>query len=201
MASFSLLISLDRAEAPSIGDVSALLAMDRTTLTANLKPLERRGLVKVTVDEEDKRCRRLRSTPAGRALLVEAVPLSKRHRRRPRASSPVRPRSCAKFSAPFPDGYFLRRLGRLPLASVTLTRKPLRGLRHVQRELGPDRGAMAHLPMGLHHRRPSRSLCSQRQLLKDVWLSFLPSTKDQHYYARQWFGRINLSVVGRAGKD
>ena len=52
--------------------------MDRTTLTANLKPLERRGLVKVTVDEEDKRSRRLRLTPAGRALLVEAVPLWKR---------------------------------------------------------------------------------------------------------------------------
>ena len=44
---FSLLMSLNREEAPSIGSVSALLAMDRTTLTANLKPLERRGLVKV----------------------------------------------------------------------------------------------------------------------------------------------------------
>ena len=42
---FSLLMSLNRPEPPSIGSVSALLAMDRTTLTANLKPLERRGLV------------------------------------------------------------------------------------------------------------------------------------------------------------
>jgi hypothetical protein len=36
-------MSLNREEAPSIGSVSALLPMDRTTLTANLKPLERRG--------------------------------------------------------------------------------------------------------------------------------------------------------------
>jgi DNA-binding MarR family transcriptional regulator len=44
---FSLLMSLNRPEAARIGDVSALLAMDRTTLTANLKPLERRGLVTI----------------------------------------------------------------------------------------------------------------------------------------------------------
>ena len=43
-------MSLNREDAPSIGNVSALLAMDRTTLTANLKPLERRGLVKVSID-------------------------------------------------------------------------------------------------------------------------------------------------------
>ena len=47
---FSLLMSLNREEAPSMGSVSALLAMDRTTLTANLKPLERRGLVTVNPD-------------------------------------------------------------------------------------------------------------------------------------------------------
>ena len=40
--------------------------MDRTTLTANLKPLERRGLLKVAVDKEDKRARRLLITAAGR---------------------------------------------------------------------------------------------------------------------------------------
>ena len=75
---FSLLMSLNRAGAPSIGAVAALLAMDRTTLTANLKPLERRGLVKVTVDDADRRSRRLTLTPAGRALLVAAVPVWKR---------------------------------------------------------------------------------------------------------------------------
>jgi len=72
---FSLLMSLNRPEAASIGGVSTLLAMDRTTLTANLKPLERRGLVTVSVDCADKRSRRLTLTPPGRALLVAALPV------------------------------------------------------------------------------------------------------------------------------
>ena len=75
---FSLLMSLNRPEPPSIGDVSALLAMDRTTLTANLKPLARRGLVTVSVDEADKRSRRLTLTSAGHALLAAAFPVWKK---------------------------------------------------------------------------------------------------------------------------
>jgi DNA-binding MarR family transcriptional regulator len=72
---FSLLMSLNRPEPPVMGQVSALLAMDRTTLTASLKPLERRGLLRVAVDETDRRSRRLVLTPAGRRLLVKAVPI------------------------------------------------------------------------------------------------------------------------------
>ena len=75
---FSLLISLNRPEPASIGNVSALLAMDRTTLTANLKPLERRGLLTVTVDDADKRTHRLALTPSGQTLLVDAVPVWRR---------------------------------------------------------------------------------------------------------------------------
>ncbi|MFZ1896499.1 MAG: MarR family transcriptional regulator [Rhodoplanes sp.] len=75
---FSLLMSLNRPEPANMGSVAALLAMDRTTLTANLKPLARRGLVKVTVDKEDRRSRRLTLTPAGRALLIAAVPVWKK---------------------------------------------------------------------------------------------------------------------------
>ena len=75
---FSLLMSLNRPEPPSIGSVAHLLAMDRTTLTANLKPLERRGLVTITVDEADKRSRRMALTSAGRSLLAAAVPIWKR---------------------------------------------------------------------------------------------------------------------------
>lgn len=72
---FSLLMSLNRPEPPTIGAVAELLAMDRTTLTAALKPLERRGLVKVSVDKKDKRSRRLTITAPGRALLTRAFPL------------------------------------------------------------------------------------------------------------------------------
>jgi DNA-binding MarR family transcriptional regulator len=75
---FSLLMSLNRPKPPSIGSVAALLAMDRTTLTANLKPLERRGLVTVSVDEKDRRNRLMTLTPAGRALLASAVPVWER---------------------------------------------------------------------------------------------------------------------------
>ncbi|WP_315834652.1 MarR family winged helix-turn-helix transcriptional regulator [Bradyrhizobium prioriisuperbiae] len=72
---FSLLTSLNRAIPPSIGSVAALLAMDRTTLTANLKPLERRGLVQTAVDPADRRGRLLTLTKAGRLLLQSAVPI------------------------------------------------------------------------------------------------------------------------------
>src|SRR6478752_10651576 len=47
---FSLLMSLNRPEPPPMGPVAELLAIDRTTLTAALKPLERRGLVKIASD-------------------------------------------------------------------------------------------------------------------------------------------------------
>jgi DNA-binding MarR family transcriptional regulator len=75
---FSLLMSLNRAEPATIGSVAALLAMDRTTLTAALKPLERRGLVEVTIDPADRRSRRLTLTAAGHALLIAAVPVWRR---------------------------------------------------------------------------------------------------------------------------
>src|SRR5215813_7308543 len=79
---FSLLTSLNRAEPPTIGAVANLLALDRTTLTANLKPLERRGLVKVAVDPHDRRSRRLILTAAGRASLAAAAPIWKREHAR-----------------------------------------------------------------------------------------------------------------------
>jgi DNA-binding MarR family transcriptional regulator len=72
---FSLMVSLNRPEPPSMGSVASLLAMDRTTLTAALKPLERRGLVKVDMNPDDKRSRLLTLTQEGRALLARAVPI------------------------------------------------------------------------------------------------------------------------------
>jgi DNA-binding MarR family transcriptional regulator len=71
---FSLLMSLNRPEPPGMASVSSLLGMDRTTLTAALKPLERRGLVKIARDSSDRRGRRLSLTPEGKTLLASAVP-------------------------------------------------------------------------------------------------------------------------------
>lgn len=72
---FSLLNALNRPGAAAMADVTRLLAMDRTTLTAALKPLERAGLVMVGADEHDRRKRRLALTPAGRAALEAAMPV------------------------------------------------------------------------------------------------------------------------------
>lgn len=75
---FSLLMSLNRPHAPSIGAVADLLAMDRTTLTANLKPLERRGLVTTTIDPDDRRARLVALTKPGRTVLESALPIWRR---------------------------------------------------------------------------------------------------------------------------
>ncbi|MFZ3263313.1 MAG: MarR family transcriptional regulator [Terriglobales bacterium] len=75
---FSLLMSLNRPEPPGMTAVASLLAMDRTTLTAVLKPLQRRRLIKVTPDPRDRRSRLLTLTAKGRGLLVRAVPVWQR---------------------------------------------------------------------------------------------------------------------------
>jgi DNA-binding MarR family transcriptional regulator len=72
---FSLMMSLNRPEPPGIAAVATLLAVDRTTLTAALKPLERRGLIEVAKDPSDRRGRLLSLTPQGKTLLVSAVPV------------------------------------------------------------------------------------------------------------------------------
>jgi DNA-binding MarR family transcriptional regulator len=72
---FSLMMSLNRPVPAGLGSVAKLLGMDRTTLTAALKPLERRGLVRVAPDPSDRRGRLLTLTEEGIALLASAVPI------------------------------------------------------------------------------------------------------------------------------
>lgn len=72
---YSLLMALNRPSAPRLGELAKFLAMDRTTLTANLKPLERRGLLKMQPDSDDKRSWRIGLSDAGRDLLIQAVPI------------------------------------------------------------------------------------------------------------------------------
>ncbi|NJM34246.1 MAG: winged helix-turn-helix transcriptional regulator [Rhodomicrobium sp.] len=72
---FSLLMSLNRPEPPTMGQVAAVLDLDPTTLTANLKPLQRRGLVEIAADGKDKRNRRIGLTEVGREALAAALPL------------------------------------------------------------------------------------------------------------------------------
>ena len=72
---FSLMMALNRPEPPPMGPVARLLAMDRTTLTAALKPLSARGWVSIEPDPKDKRGKRLRLTPEGSNALADAVPI------------------------------------------------------------------------------------------------------------------------------
>lgn len=78
---FSLLMALNRPTPPGIQSVATLLAMDRTTLTAALKPLHRRGLVAISVDPDDRRGRLLRLTKMGETTLAAAVPIWRREHR------------------------------------------------------------------------------------------------------------------------
>jgi DNA-binding MarR family transcriptional regulator len=74
---FSLLMSLNRKEPPGMTAVASLLAMDQTTLTAAVKPLQHRGLLKITTDQADRRARVMTLTAKGQRLLVRAVPIWK----------------------------------------------------------------------------------------------------------------------------
>jgi DNA-binding MarR family transcriptional regulator len=75
---FSLLVALNRPELPVITTLAHFLAMDRTTVTAALKPLCRRGLVEIRVDAKDRRNHRPVLTERGRELLARAVPIWRR---------------------------------------------------------------------------------------------------------------------------
>lgn len=72
---FSLMMSLNRPEPPPMGPVAALLAMDQTTLTAALKPLQRNGWVRVMENPRDRRGRLLSLTAEGKGVLAKALPI------------------------------------------------------------------------------------------------------------------------------
>ncbi|MBE9189999.1 winged helix-turn-helix transcriptional regulator [Gloeocapsopsis crepidinum LEGE 06123] len=73
---FALLAALSLAESVSITRLAQELVMDRTTLTRNLKPLERDGLICIEPGQ-DQRVRVVSLTEKGQAALVKALPLWK----------------------------------------------------------------------------------------------------------------------------
>ena len=72
---FTILAALCRERPVPVSALARDLGMDRTTLTKDLRPLERRGLVASVADASDARIRGLELTAAGRKLLTEAEPL------------------------------------------------------------------------------------------------------------------------------
>ncbi len=74
----AILNHIARGGTPPLGELAEALVMDRGALTHNLKPLERDGLVEISVDPDDRRNRLVALTTAGRAKLAESEPLWKR---------------------------------------------------------------------------------------------------------------------------
>jgi DNA-binding MarR family transcriptional regulator len=72
---FSILVAVSAERPLSLGKLADELGMDRTTLTAGMKPLERDGLINGQVDPEDGRARQFRLTAKGRSVLNQAYPI------------------------------------------------------------------------------------------------------------------------------
>jgi DNA-binding MarR family transcriptional regulator len=71
---FSILARLNRVGPSTIQELARLLVMDRSTLGHLLRPLEKRGLVRLEVSERDRRSRAIALTQAGKAAVAKAVP-------------------------------------------------------------------------------------------------------------------------------
>ncbi len=71
---FSLLVALSSAGLITISRLAEAMVMDRTTLTRNLRPLEREGLIKI-VPGPDRRTRAVTLTSSGEKKLLAALPL------------------------------------------------------------------------------------------------------------------------------
>ncbi|MBK0393797.1 MarR family winged helix-turn-helix transcriptional regulator [Ramlibacter algicola] len=71
---FGVLSHLDRLGPVGLAALAQAMVMDRTTLTRNLVPLERDGLVEIVPGQDDRRRKDLTLTPAGRDKLKAARP-------------------------------------------------------------------------------------------------------------------------------
>jgi DNA-binding MarR family transcriptional regulator len=71
---FSILARLSIVGPSTIQDLARLLVMDRSTLGHLLRPLEKRGFVRLDVSEEDRRSRMIALTETGKAAVAKARP-------------------------------------------------------------------------------------------------------------------------------
>jgi DNA-binding MarR family transcriptional regulator len=70
----TLLVALEKAGPIPFTRLAGVLGMDRTTLTRNLEPLRRAGLL-ILRPGEDRRVRLATITPTGRKAITAAIPL------------------------------------------------------------------------------------------------------------------------------
>lgn len=71
---FTLLVALSSMNAKTLTEIAENLVMDRTTLTRNLKPLEKLELI-ATIQPIDKRSKAYVLTDKGNALVLKSIPL------------------------------------------------------------------------------------------------------------------------------
>ena len=74
---FTLLVATRVMGTATISGLAKVLVMDRTTLTRNLKPLEKQGFVRILPGKGDRREREVTLTITGQETLTEALPLWK----------------------------------------------------------------------------------------------------------------------------
>ena len=74
---FPILVAASSQESVPLAPLAQELGMDRTTLLRNVRPLVRRGLVRVAPAADSRRTE-IRATAAGRALLARVYPDWKR---------------------------------------------------------------------------------------------------------------------------
>ena len=74
LTQYSILAHVSEADGLSVTELAERLTMERTTLTRNLRPLERAGLIRV-VPGADRRSRAVRITTSGRSRFEQAIPL------------------------------------------------------------------------------------------------------------------------------
>ena len=72
---FAILAYLDRIGTSKITDLADLLYMERTTLTRNLKPLEKANFITIRTSQSDARSREVSLTREGKVKLVDAKKL------------------------------------------------------------------------------------------------------------------------------
>jgi DNA-binding MarR family transcriptional regulator len=70
----TILFTLNQLSRPTIKELAEVIASDGTTISRNLKPLERRGLVTIRADKNDARARRIKLTDAGMKMIENAAP-------------------------------------------------------------------------------------------------------------------------------
>ncbi|MEM1280634.1 MAG: MarR family winged helix-turn-helix transcriptional regulator [Cyanobacteria bacterium P01_H01_bin.152] len=71
---FTVLVALAKVRAIAVSKLSEILMMDRTTLTRNLKPMQREGWLEIEPGQ-DKRTRIVSLSPAGEVALARTLPL------------------------------------------------------------------------------------------------------------------------------